>query len=453
MKKGFLLFVLLFSSFLHAFAAPQATGKIIQIPANPKAGFQWGYVLYIPQNIDSSKPLPLLFVMNDNGKYQTQEENEKSALERFQSWSGDWVEWGIADGVGVPMVMPMVLRSKQQEYLNSHDLNRAVFVLKDGPYARLDLQVLAMLKDARKQLKQRGLRTQKKYLVAGFSSAGSFGDKLAFLHPEKVLAVATGGEHYPLLPFETYNGINLIYPIGAYDMPTYTGKKFNKKAWSKIPIFMTSGGDDYNDPLPYDDVYGEEDRAVTKQVFGEGTTQDRWEKAREILAEEAPNVQTYTYPHVGHDWEKQDVINFLNAHKNGGPLKPITPTDTSDRPAILPIKVTKLYWGDEAKKILQPHVYQYLRKNSLYMYVKGRKSIPRIQSACKLDVLHQGQVVLANKTCPVDLFNETDFTLQGLPFSDEDMAALKKTGGRTFSLRSHYPQIWDVPESLTFTIK
>ena len=319
MKKGFLLFVLLFSSFLHTFAAPKAAGEIMQVPANPKAGFQWGYVLYLPQHMDTSRPLPLLFTMNDNGMYKTQEENEKSVLRRFEK--GGYYEWGVADGIGVPMVMPMVLREKlvaKPQILNSHDLNRAVFVLKDGPYARLDLQVLAMLKDARKQLKKRGIRTQDKFLVAGFSSAGSFGDKLAFLHPEKILAVATGGEHYPLLPLETYNDIALIFPIGAYDMKTYTGKKFNQQAWRKIPMFLTGGGNDYNDPLPYNAVYGEEDRTVTKQVFGEGSVQDRWQKAREILAQIAPNVQTHTYPNLEHEWETQDIITFLNLHKNGG---------------------------------------------------------------------------------------------------------------------------------------
>ena len=180
---------------------------------------------------------------------------------------------------------------------------------------------------------------------------------------------------------------------------------------------------------------------------------EHWERSREILAESAPNVQTHTYPHVGHDWVKQDVINFLNAHKNGGPLKPITPTDTSDRPSKLPIHISKLYWDDEAKKVLAPAVHQYLGKNDLLMYIKGHNSIPfGAQNTCKFDVLYKGQVVLS-KRCPTHEFNEQDFEMQGLRFSDEDVAALKNTGGRTFSLRSHYPKIWDVPEDLTFTIK
>ncbi len=460
MKKVLLLVVLLFSNVL-AFCAPKAAGEIIQVEANPKAGFHWGYALYIPQNLDTSKPLPILFVMNDNGMYKTQEENIKSVMERFERPSGAWVEYGIADGVGVPMVMPMVLRERltdEPQFLNSHDLNRAVFVLKDGPYARLDLQVLSMLKDARKQLKKRDIRTQKKFLVAGFSSAGSFGDKLTFLHPEKIIALASGGEHYPLLPFETYNGVNLIWPIGAYDMKTYTGRKFNKRAWLKVPIFITEGGDDYNDPLPYDDVYGEEDRAATLQVLGEGNSLDHWERSRQILAQAAPNVQTHTYPHLEHDWVKQDVIDFLNIHKSGGPLKPITPTDTSDRPSVLPIHVTKLYWGYQAKEVLSPELHQYVGENEVNMRVEGKSKFPfwaRYIDSCGFAVLYKGEVILENVRCGGQ-FNDTEknnFKLQTVRFSDEDVKTLKKTGGKTFSLRSRFPKVWDVPEDLTFTIK
>ena len=459
MKKWISTFVLLFALALSAFAA-KATGEILQFPASPKDGFEWGYVLYLPQNMDLSKPLPLLFVMNDNGIHKTQEENIKSVLSRFERPSGAEVEYGIADGVGVPMVLPMVLREPptkgKPQLLYSHSLNRAVFVLKDGPYARLDLQVLAMLKDARKQLKKRNIPTQKKFLIAGFSAAGSFGDKLAFLHPENILAVAVGGEHYPMLPFETYHDIPLIFPTGAYDMKEYAGKKFNKKAWLKIPIFMVEGGEDYNDPLPYTDTYGNEERNTIVQVLGEGTAQDRWKNVRKILSQVAPNVQTYTYPHLEHEWVTQDVIDFLNAHKNGGPLKPITPTDTSDRPAVLPIHVTKLYWGEDAKAAAPVDAHQFVEKNELYLRVEKLEKFPFwSHSPCGFDILYQGKVILEMKECPRSQFRnrEKDIGLQAVSFSDENLAVLKKTGGKTFSLRSRYPYVWDVPENLTFTIK
>jgi len=459
MRKIVLAVFLFFSTVLRAFAVP-ATGEIIEMPAKPEQGFQWGYVIYLPKTMDTSKPLPILFVMNNNGSYSTQEENIKSVLARFQKRSGDLVEYGIADGVGVPMVMPMVLREElpqnEPQFLYSHELNRAIFVLKDGPYARLDLQALAMLKDARKQLKQRQIRTQKKFLIAGFSAAGAFGNRFALLHPERVLAVATGGDHYPPLPFETYNGVPLIFPTGAYDMETYTGKKFNKRAWLQIPIFISEGGEDYNDPLPYEDTFGDEDRAVVLQVLGEGTGVDRWERVREILAASAPNVQTHTYPNTEHFWAKQDVIDFLNAHKKGGPLKPITPTDTSDRPSNFPIRVTKLYWGDEAKKELTPDLHQYMREREVYMRVEGDNSLPHWVDniTCAVDVLYQGNVVIENKRCASAQFQDTThhFNLQAIRLTEEEWAALKKTGGRTFSLRTYYPRIWDVPEDLTFTI-
>ena len=114
-----------------------------------------------------------------------------------------------------------------------------------------------------------------------------------------------------------------------------------------------------------------------------------------------------------------------------------------------------MYWGDEAKTVLSPGQYQYLGDNELQLYVEGWDSIPfwaHYVSTCKFDIVYKEKTVLT-KTCPVGLFTEPTFEMQTIRFSDEDMEILKKSGGKTFSLRSHYPYIWDVPENLTFTIK
>ena len=92
------------------------------------------------------------------------------------------------------------------------------------------------------------------------------------------------------------------------------------------------------------------------------------------------------------------------------------------------------------------------------MRVEGKSRFPfwaRYENSCGFDVLYKGEVILEKLKCGGQ-FNDTEennFKLQTVRFSDEDVAALKKTGGKTFSLRSCYPKIWDVPENLTFTIK
>ena len=166
-------------------------------------------------------------------------------------------------------------------------------------------------------------------------------------------------------------------------------------------------------------------------------------------------MQTHTYPHIDHDWEKQDIIDFLNVHKNGGPLKPITPKDTSVYPALLPIPVTKLYWGHEAKEVVEADEEQYVGTQEVNL-LSNKKIFfwARYKNSCAFDVLYQGKTVLENVLCGGRFtYPSRKIWLQTVPFSDEDMKVLKKTGGKTFSLRSRYPKIWDVPKTLTFTIK
>ncbi len=443
MKKYILcvLTVLLFGPALRA----ESTGEILTFPANPQKGFHWGYALYLPKTIDTSKKLPILLTMNDSGVFKSLEKLEEKTRERLVRNDH---ERQIADGVGVPMLIPLVQRVS--EAFNTHDFNRAIFISKEPSLKQLDKQVLYMLQDARLQLKKRGIKTDKKFLVAGFSSAGGFGWRWTMLHPEKVLAAAIGGELYPMLPLETWKSTRLIYPVGIADLEEYTGKKFNKKEWSKVPIFLTNGAQDYNDPLPYPDCFGNEDRAVSKEVLGNGTCQERWQKAQEILLPLAPNVQIHTYPNMEHETIWQDEIEFLKKHIHGGPLQSTVPTDTSEYPSILPVRVTALYFGQD---VPLTHDREYLSDTDLLL--QTRKKIPfwvRYEQTCKLDIENNNHIVLTDIPCR-GMFHESDNTYLQVPLSQEQAEQLRSYKDRTFSVRSHHPEILEIPENLTFTVK
>ena len=443
MKKLLCCIALLFC--FGAVLRAESTGEILTFPANPDKGFHWGYALYLPKTMDTSKKLPILFTMNDSGASENMQEAEQRTLERF---STNQHEKQIADGVGVPLLMPIIQRVRGE--IDSHEWNRAVFVMQEGPLKRLDLQVFAMLQDAKKQLKKRGISTTKKFLVAGFSSAGGFGWRWTMLHPEKVLAAAIGGELYPMLPLETWKSTRLIYPVGVGDLKEFTEKKFNKNAWSKVPIFLTNGTQDYNDPLPYPDVFGEEERAISKEVLGSGTCQERWQQAQEILLPLAPNVQIHTYPNMEHETIWQDEIEFLKKHMNGGPLQAIAPTDTSDYPSILPVRVTALYFGQEAPLTRDR---EYLSDTDLLL--QTRKKIPfwvRYKQTCEFDIENNNHIVLTDIPCR-GTFRESDHTYLQVLFSQDQIKQLRSYKDRTFSVRSHHPEFIDIPENLTFTVK
>ncbi len=437
------LSVLLFALALRA----ESAGEILTFPANAKKGFHWGYALYLPRAVNKSKKLPILFEMNNVGITSTEKEAEERTLHELRNNS---FVYQIPDGLGLPMLMPLVQRENRGDpELYTHDLNRAVFVSQEEKLKRLDLQVLHMIKDARKQLKKHGIRTTKKVLVAGYSASGDFCWRWTMLHPENILASACGGQHYPMLPLETVGDINLIYPVGVGDLKKLTGKKFNKRAWSKVPIFSYEGGADINDPLPYNDCYSPKvEKPVLQRVLSEETTLARVQHAYRLIREQAPNVQTHIYPNREHEAMTADMIAFLKKHLNGGPLKSISLTDTSNEPSIIPVKVSELFWGYDAPAACER---EHLLSTDLIMQ---STYVPRGVN-CSVNVLHEGKLVLEKPQdrCFGWTGNRKGDNYIQIHFSEDELAKLRSYKDRTFSVRSHHPEILEIPEKLTFTVK
>ena len=453
--KKFLFFLAFFIFSLPLLYAKGAEGEILTFPANSKAGFEWGYLLYLPKDIDTSKKLPILFTMNNSGAVDTVEEMEKRTMDEIEN---NRIVYEIPDALNVPMLMPFVLR-KRGSNLDPHNFNRVAFLSQDQKYKRMDLQVLAMVKDARKQLKKRGIKTHKKILIAGYSAAGSFGEHLTFLHPDKVLAAATCGHLYPTFPLKEKDGIALFFPIGAYDVKQVTGKDFDKKNWLKVPILHTNGKIDYNDPMPWEVMIPEE-RNLILDVYGYGKTAvERWEFAKKLLEEIAPNIQTHTYPNMEHDPVLEDMIKFLEVHKNGGPLKPIKLTDTSDRTPLLPIYVSALYWGQEAPIKIDR---EYLGDNDLILKVSAQP--PHwIFHDWRLDITYKGKPIIEHKRMG-NYFNDNGQIFLQESFSEEEIKLLKSKKGAKFGVKARLadklndprwkvPELVIIPEDLTFTVK
>ena len=435
------LCLLVFPAALRA----ESTGEILTFPANPEKGFHWGYALYLPKTMDTSKKLPMVLMMTDVGITNSAEETEKDTLYRLRH---ELSEYPVADELGVPLIMPMVQRPRVGFY--THALSRAVFVSQDEKFKRLDLQVLDMIKDARRELKERHIKTQEKVLVTGFSAAGVFAWRWTMLHPEYVLATVTGGALYHMLPVEELNGERLIYPVGVGDLQEITGKKFNKKAWSKIPILSTNGEKDNNDTFVYSECFDPKtERPVLAKVLPGKDVLERRAQSIQLLNEMAPNVQTHLYPWLGHKPVTGDVIAFLKKHINGGPLRPIELRDTSDQKPNFPVRIVHIMWGNdpqvpaEYKAWIDPHdlVLQTNVTHPSWVY----------NQYGEIDILHRGKVV----GHPVSHGSISDGKKSLLFFglSAEELARLRKEKGRTFSVRAKYPDYLNIPADLTFTVK
>ena len=436
------LSVLLFAPALRA----ESTGEILTFPANPQKGFHWGYALYLPKTMDTSKKLPMLLIMGNTGRADTVEGTEKTILERLPYQSD---EGPVADALGVPLIMPMVQRQKN---FYTHALSRAVMVSKDEKFKRLDVQVLNMIKDAREQLKKRSVKTQKKVLVSGFSAAGVFAWRWTMLHPEYVLATVTGGALYHMLPVEELNGEKLIYPVGVGDFKEITGKKFNQKAWSKIPILSTNGEEDDNDTFVYRECFNpDEERLVLEKVLPGKDIFERRAQSIRLLHELAPNVQTHLYPWLAHQPVSGDVKAFLKKHINGGPLKPFTPTDTSNRKPGQ-VHIVNIFWG---KDMDIPEEYkdwfESVKPDDLILQTDVDYPYWVYRKYGKIDILHKGK-----KVTQVDMAYSVTTggrSIVAFQFSPADWGLLRAKKPRTFTVRSRAPEFLEIPENLTFTVR
>ena len=134
----------------------------------------------------------------------------------------------LAERLGTPLLVPLFPRPKaagEGDNLYLHALTRAALTAEAPALKRVDLQLLAMADDARKLLAAKGVPVDAKLLLRGFSASGSFVNRFAVLHPERVLAVACGSPGgWPLAPAAKAGGETLPYPVGIADVRGADGK-------------------------------------------------------------------------------------------------------------------------------------------------------------------------------------------------------------------------------------
>jgi len=196
----------------------------------------------------------------------------------------------------------------------THALDRDVIFEKTKELKRLDLQLVAMIKDAKKQLKDRSVLVYDKIFMNGFSASATFTNRFLFIHPELVSAAALGGFNGELmLPINKYKNKRFDYPLGVNDFEKIFNKKFNQKKYKSIPQYIYMGALDDNDAVQFDDAYNEHERTIINSTLGR-KVQERYKKCQNIYKENNILAKFSTYKKVGH-WTTSkvnlDVILFF----------------------------------------------------------------------------------------------------------------------------------------------
>lgn len=270
----------------------------------PAKGIHWPYLLYLPKQVKSSR----LLVAPNNTGFATDD------LELLRASASCEVsrQTALADRLGTPLLVPLFPRPPRkdgEDNLYLHALTRSSLETKVPAYRRVDLQLLAMIDDARALQ-----HLAPEVLLTGFSASGSFVNRFAVLHPERVKAVACGSPGgWPLAPVADFT-----WPVGVADVEQLTGRAVESAALKKVAWFFFIGADDRNDAVPFRDSFSQADEALLFRRFGK-TPVSRWKAAEQLYRAAGLDARFKLYPGVAHQVSPEmakDLGAFLEAHRS-----------------------------------------------------------------------------------------------------------------------------------------
>lgn len=317
MKKA--IHILLFLLIANVISAAQAvdSSEIVKIEAQTSKGFSYPYYLYVPAAWRDAKAQRLthtiLVIPNNTGMNDDDlSVHDADAKKRITQNAS------FASRMGVAILMPVFPRPKTDWQIYTHALDRDSMLTGKSEYKRFDLQLIAMIDDARARAAKDRLKFDKQVLLTGFSASGMFANRFAFLHPKLVKAAAIGSPGgWAIAPVDKYKEKTLRYPIGTGDFKAISGEKFDLKNVRKVPFFMFLGDQDDNDSLVFNDGYETEDKDLVFELFGK-TPVERWEISKTLYRENKLNAEFKLYPNVKHTITKEiasDIMAFLGKYK------------------------------------------------------------------------------------------------------------------------------------------
>ena len=225
-----------FFSLITLASCSRGTDKhLIEVNADSRKGFNFPYLLYIPETISDKEELKLIVEPNNSGFANDKLSEHLEKARRTASidfYAGNY----ISRKLGYPLLVPVFPRPESEWKIYTHALDRDAILQKDNPLERLDLQLIRMMEDARDTLQKLGYPTAERVLMTGFSASGTFVNRFSLIHPDRVFALAAGGLNGLLmLPVKEIKGQQLDYPLGINDFTELFSSTFDSATFKKIP--------------------------------------------------------------------------------------------------------------------------------------------------------------------------------------------------------------------------
>ncbi len=268
--------------------------------ASPADGYHADFYLYISPGAKRAAydggMVTVLVQPNNSGI-----NSDDPQVHRKDAWWTGFERYRIANELGVILLVPAFIRPGEDWYIYTHALDRDSLTTELADLKRIDLQLIAMIDQARLSLAEDGITTDEKILIQGFSASGMFADRFTVLHPQRVKAAAIGSpDGWPIAPVASFHDEVLNYPAGIADLESLTGAPFDLMAYNAVPQLIYMGSLDDNDSLDFTDGWDEADAAAVNDLFGADPL-SRWEEAQAIHLDAGANAEFLLIDGVGHD--------------------------------------------------------------------------------------------------------------------------------------------------------
>jgi len=253
-QKFFCFLVFILSSNLCA------ADLVVKVKANPEKGFFFPFFLKVPEATETNY---LIVETNNTGKVSDDFNIHLNSANKaiLGNSLGPWVSKKLK----APILVPAFPRPEKEWETYTHALDRDTMFVDSGKLKRIDLQLLAMINEAKAILETYSISVNDKVIMTGFSASGTLANRFSLLHPESLQVVVAGGLNGILmLPVDSLNEEELSYPLGLSDFEKVTGKPFEKEQWKVLPQFLFMGKNDTNDSAKFDDAYSDKENR-TKQ--------------------------------------------------------------------------------------------------------------------------------------------------------------------------------------------
>jgi dienelactone hydrolase len=315
----FLFLILLAPGVSSAQTSGDVPSEAVKIEAKPAKGFAYPYYLYVPKAMREAagggkKTHTILVIPNNAGKLSDDFNVHEGDVKRKIRQNTQ-----IADRLGVALLMPVFPRPQSDWKIYTHALDRDAMTTEKKEYARFDLQLIAMIDDARAKLAAERMKFDRRVLMIGFSASGMFANRFTFLHPKRLKAAAVGSPGgWAIAPAASFKEKALRYPVGVNDIKTVSGEKFDLNNLRKVPLFMFLGDQDENDSVIFRDSYEKEDEELIFALFGK-TPVERWDDSKKLYQDNKLNAEFRLYPNVKHAVTKEmfdDIFAFFSKHIN-----------------------------------------------------------------------------------------------------------------------------------------